>query len=219
VAEPTSASRVLTAALHGADCRIHGVTDRPLPIPIDRWRGVADASDVDLVDRCLGPTIDVGCGPGRLTYELLRRGHYALGIDVTRGAVDLAQLRGAVALRRDVFQPVPGEGRWQSALLADGNVGIGGDPVGLLRRVGELISRTGRVVVEVAPNGDHVEVKQVSLSCGQLVSRPFQWAFVPASALEALAERASLRLLELSHAYGRTFGVLEPVTHTQVDPA
>ena len=41
--------------------------------------------------------------------------------------------RGGAALRRDVFAPLPGEGRWYTALLADGNVGIGGDPVALLQ--------------------------------------------------------------------------------------
>ena len=43
--------------------------------------------------------------------------------------------RGVAALLRDVFDPVPGEGRWETALLADGNIGIGGDPVALLERV------------------------------------------------------------------------------------
>ena len=32
-------------------------------------------------------------------------------------------------LRRDLFAPLPGEGRWHHVLLADGNIGIGGDPV------------------------------------------------------------------------------------------
>ena len=50
--------------------------------------------------------------------------------------------RGAVgrpALRRDVFEPLPGTGRWQTVLLADGNVGLGGDPLRVLRRAAELL--------------------------------------------------------------------------------
>ena len=43
--------------------------------------------------------------------------------------------RGVTGPARDVFDPLPGEGRWETALLADGNIGIGGDPVALLRRL------------------------------------------------------------------------------------
>ena len=76
-----------------------------------------------------------------------------LGVDVVREAVDQTVARGVVALRRDVFDRLPGEGRWETALLADGNVGIGGDPVALLLRAGELVAADGRVVVELAPPG------------------------------------------------------------------
>jgi len=48
----------------------------------------------------------------------------ALGIDQSATAVDLARRSGAPALRRDVFGPLPGAGRWSTVLLADGNVGM-----------------------------------------------------------------------------------------------
>ncbi len=95
---------------------------------VRRWSRDADAVDLQLVDACTGPTLDVGCGPGRLTAALARRGTPALGIDVCAEAVSQARLRGAAALRRDVFDPVPGEGRWHWVLLADGNIGIEGRP-------------------------------------------------------------------------------------------
>ena len=47
----------------------------------------------------------------------------------------LTQDRGAAALCRDVFDPLPARDAGPRALLADGNVGIGGDPVALLRRI------------------------------------------------------------------------------------
>ena len=43
-------------------------------------------------------------------------------------------------VRRDVFARVPGEGRWVRMLVADGNVGIGGDPAMLLARTARLLS-------------------------------------------------------------------------------
>ena len=72
------------------------------------WCRDAIAGDAALLGRCAGPTLDVGCGPGRLTGALTGAGRPALGIDVSAAAVRLARRRGAIALRRDVFDPVPG---------------------------------------------------------------------------------------------------------------
>lgn len=43
---------------------------------------------------------------------------------------------------------MPGEGRRQTALLADGNLGTGGDPSGLLTRLRGLLRAGGRLVIE-----------------------------------------------------------------------
>ena len=42
---------------------------------------------------------------------------------------------------------------WRTILLLDGNIGIGGAPVALLRRAGELLAPDGRIVVETDPPG------------------------------------------------------------------
>ena len=67
-----------------------------------------------------------------------------LGIDVTPVALDVARARGALVLERSVFDRVPGAGRWGTALLLDGNIGIGADPAVLLRRVAALLRPAGR---------------------------------------------------------------------------
>ena len=51
-------------------------------------------------------------------------------------------------VRRDLFGPLPGEGTWAHVLLADGNIGIGGDPLRLLRRAARLLRPGGTVLVE-----------------------------------------------------------------------
>ena len=65
----------------------------------------------------------------------------ALGLDLSPVAVRLARARGAEAILRSVFADVPGAGRWRTALLLDGNIGIGGAPVPLLERARERSSR------------------------------------------------------------------------------
>ena len=134
-------------------CSVIGLTEDPEELPIHTWRKEADAADLALLAFCEGSTLDIGCGPGRLTAALAALGHQALGIDVVREAVGQARERGAPALCRDVFERLPREGRWQTVLLADENLGIGGDPEALLARARELLEPGGRAVVEVAAPG------------------------------------------------------------------
>lgn len=120
-------------------------------LSVRSWLGGHHADrrfDNALLGLCAGPTIDLGYGPGRLVTRLIERGVPALGVDQSATAVGLARRSGAPALHRDVFEPLPGTGRWQTVLLADGNVGLGGDPWRVLRRASELLRRGGQCVAE-----------------------------------------------------------------------
>jgi hypothetical protein len=132
-----------------------------------------------------------------------------LGIDVVPEAVALTRARGVGALVRDVFGPVPGEGRWGTALLADGNIGIGGDPVSLLRRVHHLLTSGGRVVVEVARPGVGMRTVSLALSCAGVRSALFPWVLVGADAIRELAGAAHMTVVELVEYDGRWVAVLE----------
>ena len=75
---------------------------RRVPLPVEDWMTVRPG-DLGLLDRCDGPTLDVGSGPGRLTVALTERGLLALGIDIAPHAVALTVAAGGPALCRDVF--------------------------------------------------------------------------------------------------------------------
>ncbi|HEY7719698.1 MAG TPA: class I SAM-dependent methyltransferase [Pedococcus sp.] len=191
VTDLAAPTEVYAAALRGARCTVT-VDGREATLPVRRWTAPAGAGDRFLLGHCVGSTIDLGCGPGRLTAELARGGARALGVDVSDEAVHAARARGAPAVQADLFGPLPGEGRWGTALLADGNIGIGGDPALLLARVRWLVAPGGRVVVECGAPGTGVRVASVTLRAGGLVSADFPWAEVGCDALGALAAGAGL---------------------------
>jgi SAM-dependent methyltransferase len=197
-----SFTSVFTHALRGQPCSVVGLGETPERLPVGDWVRDADLEDLTLLGHCDGPTLDIGCGPGRMAAALAERGRVVLGIDVVHEAVGQTRQRGVAALRRDVFQQLPGEGRWSTALLADGNVGIGGDPVALLRRVRELIDPRGRVVVEVAGPGTRMQAIWAVLECEGVRSRPFRWAVVGTDDIEKVARQSGLRTYSV-HPFGR----------------
>lgn len=160
-------------------------------LPVWRWHAEPDETDELMLHRCWGPTLDVGCGPGRLTGALRERGTVTLGIDTSPRAVSLTSRRGGIALRQSVFDRVPGEGAWQHVLLADGNLGIGGDPPALLGRVAQLLGPGGTVIVEVDPPGSGLRCGHARIGSGQ----PFPWSLVGADAVETVASRAGFRTI------------------------
>ncbi|MCB1038129.1 MAG: methyltransferase domain-containing protein [Acidimicrobiales bacterium] len=172
------------------------------------WSAVADPVEQRLLATLDGPVLDLGCGPGRLVVALAERGVPALGIDASPVAVHQAVGRQASALVRSVFGPIPGTGRWTTALLMDGNVGIGGDPVRLLARTAELLAPHGRAVVEVSSPGTGSHRYRARIESGGSTSAWFPWARVSADDIAHLSHRAGLRLETTTSDGGRWFATL-----------
>jgi SAM-dependent methyltransferase len=176
------------------------------PLPVQRWLSAA-AGDESLLDRCGGPTLDVGAGPGRLTVALAERGVPALAIDVAPYAIQLARSSGALALQRDVFGYLPGTGRWATVLLADGNIGIGGDPLALLRRARDLLRPAGAIVTETGPPGSSSRREHIRLRVESGPGPWFPWAWIGADQLVPQAAAAGLQVTESWTDAGRWFSV------------
>jgi SAM-dependent methyltransferase len=154
-----------------------------LPLEVERWCAGADPVDRDVLDRCEGAVLDVGCGPGRLVAELAARGRAALGIDVSEAAVEHTARLGGQALRRSVFEQLPGEGRWDTVLLMDGNIGIGGDPRALLERVAGLLRPGGLLIVETVAEDVDERVRVHITDARATTGEPFPWARLGTRAL------------------------------------
>jgi len=166
--------------------------DGALDAPCGRWFGDAAAPDLSVVQRARSPALDVGCGPGRHVIALAEHGVSAMGIDVTPSALDAARWRGAPVLERSVFDRVPGAGRWASALLLDGNIGLGGDPVALLRRVASLVRPDGVILVEFDPPDAMNTERRVRFEIDGTAGPWFALATVGIDQLDGLSRQADL---------------------------
>ncbi len=175
------------------------------PLPLDRWLGPVDAADAEVLDSADAPVIDLGCGPGRHAAALRAAGVGALGVDLSPVAISIARRRGAAVVLGDLFTGVPNAGRWRTALLLDGNVGIGGAPQALLRRTRELLSPGGSALVELDPPGAPTYRTRVRLEAPDAVSDWFAWARVGVDGIRGLSHAAGLEAREPFGAGGRWF--------------
>lgn len=201
-------SQVFADALRGVPCSVEGIEDGDEVLPVHAWTRPVTDSDRAVLAHCLGATIDVGCGPGRMSAHLHQNGQAVLGVDIVHEAVAQTRDRGVPAVRRNVFDPLPGEGRWDTALLADGNIGIGGAPADLLRRCAQLVDRSGRIVVDLAAPGTGLTVHSALLVSGGRRTKAFPWARVGADAIDDLAASVGLEVHEVVEHDGRWFAVL-----------
>lgn len=206
----------LDAAYRGQKCELIRADGSSRTLPAARWAGQASKDEIALfVDPCDGSALDVGCGPGRLTEALNKRGVAVLGIDISREAVRLTRKRGAPALCQDIFDERAPKTRWRHVVLADGNIGLGGDPVRLLRRIAELLSPDGTVLVELAATGHMRRHDNVQMRVGGRTTLPFSWATVGTDAITDLAGAAGLCVAGMRRGRGRQVATLRRLARSR----
>ena len=174
-------------------------------LPVERWVGSVDAADAAVLERAAPPVLDIGCGPGRHLAALRGEG---LGVDLSPVAVRIARGRGVHAVLGSVFDDVPRAGTWDTALLLDGNLGIGGAPAMLLHRARELLAPGGAVLAELEPPGAATATTRIRLEAPGIVSEWFAWASVGVDGIEPIAAGAGFTLAEILEADGRWFARL-----------
>ncbi|MET8600882.1 class I SAM-dependent methyltransferase [Streptomyces althioticus] len=191
-----------------------------LPLDVERWCAEPDPADLDVLGRCEGAVLDVGCGPGRLVAALGAQGRRALGIDVSEAAVAHTVRRGGRALRASVFDPLPATGRWDTALLMDGNIGIGGDPAALLDRLARVLTAGGLLIVETVPDpeADERSLVQVTDAHGS-PGKLFPWARLGTRALLRHARACGWRPEDRWSTPTRTFATLRAAPRAPADTA
>lgn len=165
---------------------------------VGRFAAPADDADLSVLTRANGAIIDLGCGPGRMVQAAIMTGRFAFGIDVSPTAVAVANRAGLPVLEHDINDVLPLEGKWGTALLLDGNIGIGGDPKALLSRVWDIVTDTGFIIVETSADEHEEEyfLAEVSDELGRF-SGSFPWAQIGSRALLRIAAEAGLNCVEM----------------------
>ena len=198
----------LFAGPTGVAIGLHLMGAGVVALPVDRWHRTPSTGELDVLSRAVGPVLDVGCGPGRHVVALLRQGRLALGIDNSPAAVAVARRRGAPAVRASVFGDVPGAGGWETALLLDGNIGIGGDPVALLHRLRCVVAPSGGVLAEVEPAHIRPGRFHARVEHAGVIGQAFPWARVGWPQVAGLAAATGYAVEELWESEGRWFAHL-----------
>jgi SAM-dependent methyltransferase len=199
----------LTAARVPDETVLRSVDGRILPLNPARWFGGLPPEEDEVLAEAVAPVLDAGCGPGRHVVALSRRGVFSVGVDVAPSAVGLVRRRGAIALRASIFDYLPWTGTWGSVLLLDGNVGIGGDPERLIRRVRSLLRRGGRVLLELEPPGVPSRSLRVRLEAGGLAGPWFRWGVLGMDGLARVARSGGFVVAKTWTGGGRWFGRLD----------
>jgi SAM-dependent methyltransferase len=196
--------RAFDAALAGGTSRLQFSDGSEIDLEVSRWGAAAAGDDAWLVDRCAGPTVELGCGPGRLVTALAERGVPVLGVDESGVAAMHCSRRAVTMLCQDLFAPLPTEGGWSHVLLADGNIGIGGEPARLLERAARLLAPGGTVLVEADTRAELIWQGQVRVCSNGFLGEPLPWAVVGIDVLAGLG--AALGLATTArHAGDRAF--------------
>ena len=204
-----SPAEVFERALEQGLVYVRSESGERVALPIHRWLGPLGPVDARVLDRAAGPVLDVGCGPGRHVLALSRRGVLAVGVDIAPAAIGRARDRGAAVILGSIFDPVPSPERWRTALLLDGNIGIGGRPVALLRRLGELLSPRGEILCELDPPGTASRCELIALEDREGArSRWFAWARVSVDEVGVICSRSRFTAIETWGDEGRWFARL-----------
>jgi hypothetical protein len=107
-----------------------------------------------------------------------------------------------------VFDELPGSGSWHTALLLDGNIGIGGTPARLLARVAALLRDDGELLVELGAPAEPTESRLARMEAGDAVSSWFRWARVSVRDVDRVARSSGLQVHRRWSLDGRWFARL-----------
>lgn len=174
---------------------------------VDRWLGPASAADTHALTRTNGRVLDVGSGPGRMLKAGSKMGIDIEGVDTDLSTALSLQKLGYTVHTGDIMDvDLPS---YESFLLMDGNLGMTGDPIGLLRRLCTLRTKNAVLIVEVESPLEKTRTELVRLKTNSTLSGSFYWSWVTVQDLGLIAETGGWQLQQIWEENDRYFGELQ----------
>jgi len=182
--------------------------------------------------RVRGRVLDVGCGAGRYSLHLQKKGHRVVGIDWSPLAVQISRQHGLRDARvMGVADLRPGHGPFDTIIMMGNNLGLLGNgrrAPRLFRRFHRLTSDDGLIVAEtmdpgLTRNPSHKRYQRLNRSRGRLPGHVrlrarykecatpwFDYLFVSPAGLRKLVAGTGWRIRELIRSDGPSYvAVLE----------
>ena len=179
----------------GTDHRLRLQDGTVVPLPLHRYLGRADRIDEKLLKGVRGPVLDVG-SDREPSPRLGLKGRIRARRRPLAGSRSACHRPGGEGIVASIFDELPGDGQWTSALLLDGNIGIGGAPERLLTRIAALLCDHGELLVELDSPTAPTSSTIARIETDRSVSSWFPWARVSVRDLDFVARSGGFEVGE-----------------------
>ena len=110
-----------------------------------------DHLEATLLERAMGRCLDIGCGAGRILRYLDTKGQAVIGIDIDPLLIQLCRELGCRTAHVGSWETLEQFGRFETFLLLNRTIGIGGDLAGAKRLLAHCAAnapRGGRLIFD-----------------------------------------------------------------------
>lgn len=95
--------------------------------------------------------LDIGCGSGKISKELLKKGYQVIGLDFSEEAIKKARAQGIQARKANLDEGIPEADGTFNVVWAGDIVEHVFDPIGLLKESARVLTRGGIMLITI-PN-------------------------------------------------------------------
>jgi 2-polyprenyl-3-methyl-5-hydroxy-6-metoxy-1,4-benzoquinol methylase len=110
--------------------------------------------------------LDIGCGAGSVTAELVRRGHTVYGIEIQDEAIKRARARGLQAKMADLNQPIDFPDRFFDVIVAMDIIEHLFDPLALLLDIHRMLKDDGCALIGIPQHFDIIQRMRMLFGSG-----------------------------------------------------